>query len=103
MAGPDGRIKTPERALREKLRRLYGITLEQFVMLCDAQGGACAICGKPPDGGKRLAVDHCHNTGVVRALLCIPCNAAVGIYELHHRAVADYLNAYGDGNPLLKE
>lgn len=94
--------RTPESSLRGKLLRLYGITLEQFQELSDAQGGVCAICRKPPPEGKRLAVDHCHSTGAVRALLCIACNAAVGIYELHDRAVADYLATYGAGNPLLK-
>ena len=78
------------------------MTLEQFLELSEAQGGVCAICGKPPAKGKRLAVDHCHSTGVVRALLCNPCNVAVGIYELHHRAAAEYLATYGAGHPLLK-
>lgn len=97
-----GDKRTPESSLRGKLLRLYGLTLEQFLELSEAQGGVCAICGKPPAEDKRLAVDHCHATGEVRALLCIPCNVAVGVYELHQRAVAEYLATYGAGNPLLK-
>ena len=95
------RLKTPERALREKLRRDYNITLEQFMTLNEAQGGVCAICSQPPAAGKRLAVDHCHASGVVRALLCTACNAAVGIFEIHHRAAADYLARYGQGTQIL--
>jgi hypothetical protein len=94
--------RTPESSLRGKLLRLYSMTLEQFTELSEAQGGVCAMCRKPPAGDKRLSVDHCHNSGVVRALLCTPCNTAVGIYELRHQAVAEYLATYGAGNPLLK-
>lgn len=48
-----------------------------------AQGNRCAICGDPPDpNGKRAAsrlhVDHCHETGKTRALLCLRCNNGIG-------------------------
>lgn len=52
-----------------------------------AQGGVCAICGRPEtckhkDGRtRRLAVDHCHATGKVRALLCAACNNGIGRFE----------------------
>ncbi|MFJ4974170.1 endonuclease VII domain-containing protein [Streptomyces coeruleorubidus] len=81
---------------------LYKITPEQYSQLLEAQGGVCAICGRPPEERKRLAVDHCHSTHVVRALLCTACNLTVGRYERYHEAVAAYLAAYGSGNPLLK-
>ena len=42
------------------------------------QGGGCAICGRPPKPGKSLHVDHDHETGYVRGLLCFNCNAALG-------------------------
>lgn len=53
----------------------YGITLEQFTLLYDRQNGCCAICNK------KLAtphVDHDHKTGMVRGLLCKPCNQGIG-------------------------
>jgi len=57
------------------LRRLYGITLADYESMRDAQKGQCALCGStPPSGGKGLAVDHDHATGVVRGLLCMVCN-----------------------------
>lgn len=47
-----------------------------------AQQGRCAICGREPRSGKHLHVDHDHDTGRVRGLLCFSCNAAIG--QLHH-------------------
>lgn len=97
------RQETPEGRRRRLLWEEYKITLEQYLAILDAQGGACAMCGKSPAPGKWLAVDHCHTTGAVRALLCTYCNVIVGIYETHRQAAATYLATYGTGNPLLKQ
>lgn len=58
------------------LRRKYGITAEQYDAMLSAQGGVCFLCGRPPKT-RRLAVDHCHETGAVRKLLCDKCNRYV--------------------------
>lgn len=42
------------------------------------QDGACAICSARP---KRLLVDHCHRSGLVRGLLCTSCNTAEGLRD----------------------
>lgn len=60
-----------------RLERLYGITLEERNAMAQRQGGMCALCGKK----RKLVVDHDHTTGRVRALLCVWCNAFVGIVE----------------------
>jgi hypothetical protein len=62
------------------LRKLYGITAEQYDTMLNAQGGVCAICKQPP-GNKRLAVDHDHSNGRNRALLCALCNHAIERFE----------------------
>ncbi len=67
LAHPDA-----ERAAR--LKRLYGITIAQFDAMMERQGGVCAICKKPPKAGKRLHVEHCHDSGRVRGLCCWVCN-----------------------------
>ncbi|MFJ3812242.1 endonuclease domain-containing protein [Streptomyces sp. NPDC090073] len=100
--GRSGEKRTPERQLEMSLWQYYRITLEQFRELNEVQAGVCVICGQPPQAGKRLSVDHCHETGVVRALLCTRCNLNVGVYETHGSAVAAYLSIYGRGNPRVK-
>jgi hypothetical protein len=66
---------------RHALKKLYGITPEQWDEMYETQEGRCLICGKKPRA-KRLHVDHCHETGAVRGLLCSPCNS--GIAHLNH-------------------
>ena len=63
----------------DKLKRIYGISYQEYLIMLEAQGGCCAICGTN-DTGKRkaFAVDHCHETGNVRGLLCSNCNTGIG-------------------------
>lgn len=65
-------------ARRFDLMRLYGMTLDDYLLLLDAQEGRCKICGEPPLEGKVLSVDHDHETGKVRGLLCMRCNSGLG-------------------------
>lgn len=64
------------------LRRKYGITPEDYDRMLAEQGGGCAICGRgPSERGKYrqyLHVDHCHETGRVRGLLCDQHNLLLG-------------------------
>lgn len=68
------------------LKRTYGITVEQYRELQEKQLNLCACCGKPETRissftkkTSDLAVDHCHDSGNVRGLLCFKCNAAIGL------------------------
>jgi hypothetical protein len=78
------------------MRRQYGITLEQYDEMLEEQNYRCAICNNEDEvEGRRLAIDHCHTTGVVRGLLCGKCNRGIGLFydsrELLERAI-NYLN-----------
>ena len=66
-----------------QLRRYYNIGYNDYMAMHIKQGGACKICRNPEtaiyDGKtRRLAVDHCHDTGRVRGLLCQSCNHMIG-------------------------
>lgn len=61
------------------MKRVYGISLEEYNAMAENQNGLCYVCNNPPNGGKRLAVDHCHKTGNVRRLLCTNCNTTLGL------------------------
>lgn len=60
------------------LRRTYGITLDEYDEMLESQGSVCAICGGTPDNGRRMNVDHDHDTGKIRGLLCNHCNPLLG-------------------------
>jgi len=80
-------ISSHDRMLRDK----YGITAEEYDAILSSQGGLCAICTRPP-GRRRLSVDHDHETGRVRGILCPRCNSVLGMVAdsskiLHSAAV----------------
>ena len=88
--------KTKEEiAYNAKVRMLkyrYGLTMEQYNSMYT---GKCEICENPYDlgGYKGLCVDHDHNTGEVRGLLCTSCNTFLGKYENNPRII-DNMKAY---------
>ncbi len=67
-------------SIEYNLKSNYNLTLEQYDKMFEEQNGNCAICGLP-QLMKRLAVDHDHETGEVRGLLCACCNMQLGILE----------------------
>jgi len=79
--------------------RLYDITIDEYEEMVEAQSGLCAICGGLPRGRSNvLVVDHCHTTGVIRGLLCHPCNhgiAIIGDTEERLQAAVNYLKRPG--------
>lgn len=73
----------PKKNRDTKLRKAYGITLDEYNTMLEAQGGVCAIC-KGTEGMSRdvqMAVDHCHTTGKVRGILCSHCNRGLGFFK----------------------
>jgi hypothetical protein len=73
------------------LKNEYHITLDDFDRMIVEQSGRCKICGQ---ADPKLHIDHDHQTGKVRGLLCGPCNRALGIAKDNPallRAMAAYL------------
>ncbi len=80
--------RNKEKVRNRSYKKRFGITLEQYNLLLARQGGVCAICGEDEvfraNSGSRikhLAVDHCHESGRIRGLLCGRCNTAIGGFK----------------------
>lgn len=88
-------LKGKERAADLRLKREYHTSLAEYTKVFEFQNGRCAICKRPvPTGKARLAVDHCHTTGLLRGLLCWKCNRALGVFRDNLElliAAAEYL------------
>ncbi len=83
---PGPRCATHHRAKRASRRsqtqeqrwiQVYGITSEDYWAIYRYQLGKCFICQRATGARRKLSVDHCHKTGVVRGLLCSTCNSKI--------------------------
>jgi len=78
------RARHPDRIKNSDLKKSFGITLQDYQRMAEAQNYQCAICGELETGTdkqgvpRRMPVDHCHATGKIRGLLCSACNKALG-------------------------
>lgn len=70
----------PRKRLKHRLAK-FGLTVEQYDAMLDAQEHLCALCRQPNQGQRRWHVDHDHKTGVVRGLLCNLCNVGLGMFQ----------------------
>jgi Autographiviridae endonuclease VII len=72
------------------MKRKYGLTRESYEVMLAVQGGGCAICGTNKWGKNRTraCIDHDHETGRIRGLLCQPCNSLLGMAEDNVRILA---------------
>lgn len=81
-----------------RLQSAYGITEKDYNKLFEEQCGGCAICGTHQSKLKKaLSVDHNHETGQIRGLLCNKCNLLLGNASDNFiilRSAADYLENY---------
>lgn len=89
------RKANPRRVKNKNFKDRYGITVDEYEAMKNAQDGRCRICLAT---GRVLYVDHCHNSGKIRGLLCSQCNSGLGMLKdssvLVKRAL-DYLRIYG--------
>jgi len=88
--------ETPEYIFKRNLKVRYGLTLEQYHKLLQAQENRCAICNQLFEDSK-VCVDHNHTTGNVRGLLCTFCNVGLGYFREDStimNAAIKYINTY---------
>jgi hypothetical protein len=85
---------------KSRLLREYGLSSESFAELLESQGGGCAICDAEVNARDRyMCVDHDHESGQRRGLLCVRCNWALGYFrdsvDLLKKAIT-YLEYYSE-------
>lgn len=76
-ASKSWRDRNPNKLRDYKFKVRYGISIAEYEAMLAQQNGTCAICHEPPADGQRL--DHHHDTGKVRSLLCVRCNTMIGM------------------------
>ena len=97
----DYRSRAPNAIKSNQLMTSFGISLEDYQNKLVAQGGTCAICksSSPGRAGVRyFSVDHCHDTGKIRDLLCARCNTGIGLLQDNPEILdiaAKYLRRHG--------
>lgn len=74
--------KNPELRKSYVTKSNTGVEPIDFYNLLNLQGNKCSICGKSTEDNKRrLSIDHCHETMIVRGLLCTTCNFGLGYFQ----------------------
>lgn len=74
-----------DRYRAQAIKKRFGITVDQYDAMLQAQEGVCAICRQPERAVRHgrvllLSVDHDHKTGAVRQMLCQACNRGLGFF-----------------------
>lgn len=89
-----------------RMLRVYNLTVGEWQEMFNKQKGCCAICGKhQSELGVTLAIDHSHETGKVRGLLCGNCNNGLGRFEdnvMVLQNAIEYLNPIEAANAGLR-
>lgn len=75
------RLLNPDKSKNSKLQSKFGISIEEYKKKLARQKNGCAICTEVCGSGKSLAVDHCHESGKIRGLLCSKCNLGLGLFR----------------------
>ena len=71
------RKQHPEKMKKKRIEYTYGLSWDECPAILARQGGVCAMC--KTKSKRPLCVDHCHKTGMVRGILCSPCNLTIGL------------------------
>jgi len=80
---------------KSDLKCKFGVTPEQHNKLFKKQKGCCAICKRlQSDSKRKFAVDHDHQTGNVRGLLCLSCNVKFSWYQNNKMSITQYEKKY---------
>jgi hypothetical protein len=102
---------TTKQIRAQNMRRLHDVSLKEYDRMFVEQGGVCYVCKQPETAKSRtgivrpLAIDHDHETGEIRSLLCHVCNVALGFIEKdpeRTRMLIEYKEEMGKREPVIK-
>ena len=98
------KAQTKYREYKNRVEGRYNISIQQVVDKMNLQKGCCGICGRslfqPNDHSTAMHIDHDHNTGFMRGLLCRSCNLMIGYSYDSIKTLGsgrDYLRRYHSG------
>lgn len=94
--------KNPDRKLELRINSKYNLSLHDYRTMLQNQKFACAICEIEFDNTQRACVDHCHDTGEVRGLLCKNCNSGIGLLGDNEQSLRKALK-YVEREPNVPE
>lgn len=83
-------LRTKAKKYIRFLKNRYNMTIEDYNKMLEKQNGLCAICREK----KKLSVDHDHNTGKIRGLICTKCNTLMVPFVEHHLDLLDIIKTY---------
>lgn len=87
------KLANPDKVRAMFLRKKWGMTPDQFDALLAKQDGGCAICGTSAWGSRGPQVDHDHESGFIRGILCVNCNVGLGRLEKHLSEARAYIES----------
>lgn len=64
-----------------RIKKEYNLSKEEYLNLVKSQNSSCKLCDNFIEDHFKLHIDHCHNTKIVRGLLCNKCNQAIGLFN----------------------
>lgn len=85
---PEVKSRLKEGWREYQLKKNYNLSVEDYTNLLKKQSHKCKICGLKT----KLVVDHCHNSGMVRGLLCAKCNFALGLLNDNVKVLYNAIN-----------
>jgi hypothetical protein len=107
MSCPINKEKQSDKTRNYQLLKTHGVTAEEYEAMLAAQEYSCAICGvELSSRGHKTHLDHCHNTGKLRAMLCTNCNRGLGHFQDNEellKKAADYLHQHNESACSHKE
>ena len=83
-----------EKSRKNRFKRNYNLSHEDWLKIWETQGKKCLVCGKKFNKPSDACVDHNHKTGAIRGLLCTNCNLGLGLFKDNPRYLilaAEYL------------